>query len=131
MVNCRKFFVMFMIVAVTFFAGTSITFAEEHVITVNGIGTAKITANANRSLCKSWARQAAKLDALRQLAEGFKGIEVDLIDDNENIAVTLKVNTTAEDVRREFAKARMIGEPKFTIESNLVKCELRMAWTLK
>lgn len=74
----RKFIAAFVII---FFAATTTAFAADEskpgeVIQVKGVGQAPTNWNQRDSFAKTFARQAARMDALRNLVEKIRGVNV-------------------------------------------------------
>lgn len=82
--------------------------AEDDFIFVIGLGgVTKGTGN----FYKKFARQAAKFNALRLLAETIAGLKLDPTDDTDGV-VTVRLEV--DDITaKELSKARQVGEAKF------------------
>ena len=127
----KKFFVAF---AVMFFlfSATSPTFAEknEEFITVTGTGYGPKGANPNGSFYRSFARQAAKFDALRQLAENVDGVQVvaETSAEKGNIIYDRITFLIDEEISALLEKnAKQVGEAKFfTADDGKIYCEVTM-----
>lgn len=100
-------------------------YIENDFIFVIGIGgVTKGTGN----FYKKFARQAAKFDALRLLAEYIKGLDVDQTIDTENLIITrLEVDDI---LAKELSKARQVGEAKFS-ENGSCEVIVKLPYTKK
>ncbi len=115
----RKFIAAFVII---FFAASTTVFAadEPKVIQMTGVGQAPSNWDQRDSFAKTFARQAARMDALRQLAEyiGVSYIQSELnVDPDENVTKDYVKSELIHDskVFKLLEKnARQVGDAKFS-----------------
>lgn len=130
----KKLAAMF-VAAVIIFSAATPAFAEDNpnVIRVTGIGYGPKGGNFKGSFYRNYARQAARFDALRQLAEDIADIHIESFTDTVIDEGTVIVKTTADKkIAAKLSKAKQVGEVKFlTDEKGFVYCELEMELSLK
>ena len=123
----RKFIAAFMII---FFAATTALAAENElkagdVIQVTGIGIQPENFNPNDSFAKTFARQVARMDALRQLAEVINGINVEWDDEKDYIKTWLPHDSKGFKLLERNARA--VGDVKFYFsDKGRLVCEVTM-----
>ena len=93
---------------------------ENNVIFASGVGSGPKGATRNGSFYKSFARQAARFDALRRLAELANGVQVEATVDRdeagnpiwetETVITSLETN---EKIMEILSKSSLLGEAKF------------------
>jgi len=116
-----------------FSATTSATAAKSDVITVTGVAVGPSGANPNGSFYRSFARQAAKLDALCQLVELTLGVQIDSVatqdEDGKIISDKVQSKTTFDEKfwSKHFSKIEIVNV-KFLSDGG---CEVTMKGTLK
>ena len=122
----KKFFAALAVMIFIFSATPTKTFAGEHtgeVIEVAGIGMKPIGAKSNGSFYRSFARQVAKLDAMRNLAEQVQPVKIKV---QEGLTVSDKITTDLslnEKFWNEyFSKVEVVGV-KFKSDGS---CEVTM-----
>ena len=129
----KKIFVAFAVMIFIFSAKTSATAAEDNVITVTGSAVGPIGTNSNGSFYRSFARQAAKLDALCQLVELTLGVQIDSVatqdEDGKIISDKVQSKTTFDEKfwSKHFSKIEIVNV-KFLSDGG---CEVTMKGTLK
>ena len=124
----RKFIAAFMII---FFSATTAFAAEidEIVIRETGSGQAPKNFDPKDSFAKTFARQAARMDALRLLAEGIGITYVEAhFDPKKNIdRVRTKLVHDSKVFKLLEKNARQIGEAKFYFDDKgKLTCEVTM-----
>lgn len=129
----KKFFVALAVMIFIFSASTAATAAKGDVITVTGSADGPSGANSNGSFYRSFARQAAKLDALCQLVELTLGVQVDSVatqdEDGKTISDKVQSKTTFDEKfwSQHFSKIEIVNV-KFLSDGG---CEVTMKGTLK
>lgn len=110
----KKFFVALAVMIFIFSASTAATAAKGDVITVTGSAVGPSGANSNGSFYRSFARQAAKLDALCQLVELTLGVQVDSVatqdEDGKTISDKVQSKTTFDEKfwSQHFSKIEIV-----------------------
>ena len=119
----RKFIAAFMII---FFSATTAFAADKPIVlTETGIGSAPSNWNQRDSFAKTFTRQAARMDALRKLAEGVNGVTVEWEEDKDWISARIPHDSKGFKLLEK--NARQIGDVKFYFdnEGKLI-CEVTM-----
>lgn len=106
-------FAALLVMSATSFAeaiqATSIGSGTLETIQETGYGIGPMGANPKSSLYKTYARQAARLDALRLLIADVGGMDVELIDDNPERTTS---HVTSKQLK-QLKNIRQVGEAKF------------------
>ena len=128
----KKFFAALAVMFFIFSATSTKTFAGE-VIKVTGAGIGPIGAKSGGSFYRSFARQVAKLDAMRNLVEMIGGVTVSSLEKRDPTGKIISDTTTAETTCNEkfwnkyFSKVEVVGV-KFKSDGS---CEVTMQGILK
>ena len=119
----RKFIAVFMII---FFSVTTAFAAEEPTVySATGIGNAPSNWDQRDSFAKTFARQAARMDALRQLAEVINGINVEWDDEKDYIKSWLPHDSKGFKLLER--NAHQVGDVKFYFsDKGRLVCEVTM-----
>ena len=99
----KKLFALMFAALLTMSATTS---AET--IQATGFGVGPAGANPKSSFYKTYARQAARLQAMRKLAEDISGINVNSDPEDETVIITSSSSRILK-----TKKVRQVGEAKF------------------
>lgn len=97
------------------------------IIRVRGYGQAPSNWDQRDSFSKTFARQAARMDALRQLAEIVVGVHVepnDAKDDFEHIVT--RISQDSKTFKLLEKNARQIGAARFSFDDGKLICEVTM-----
>lgn len=128
----RKFIAAFMII---FFSATTVFAADKPIVlTETGIGKAPSNWNQRDSFAKTFARQAARMDALRKLAEGLSGVNVyaeSTWNDEKKVLerdyIKLELPHDGKAFKLLEKNARQIGAAKFYFnDKEKLTCEVTM-----
>lgn len=129
----RKFIAAFVII---FFAASTTAFAadEPKVIQMTGDGQAPSNWDQRDSFAKTFARQAARMDALRKLAENIGIINVQTktsVDKDTHLLTEDTVKTELMHDSKVFKllekNARKVGDAKFYFgDDGILYCEVTM-----
>ena len=119
----RKFIAAFMII---FFSATTAFAADKSIVlTETGIGNAPSNWNQRDSFAKTFARQAARMDALRRLAEGVNGVTVEWDDKKDYIKTWLPHDSRGFKLLER--NAHQVGDVKFYFnDEGKLTCEVIM-----
>ena len=133
----KKLAAMF-VAAVIIFSAATPAFAEDNpnVIRVTGQGYGSKSGNSNGSFYRNYARQAARFDALRRLAEAIGGVQINAYSEEKGGRTTIDdliaTSKADEKIAAKLSKAKQVGEVKFLTDKNgFLYCELEMELSLK
>ena len=118
----RKFIAAFVII---FFAASTTVFAadEPKVIQMTGDGQAPSNWDQRDSFAKTFARQAARMDALVKLAEYIGGIYVH----SDDSKITTRISHDNKTFELLTKHARQVGDAKFSFgDDGILYCEVTM-----
>ena len=106
-------------------------FKPGEVYRATGTGLPPKNVDSNESFAKTYARQAARMDALHILAENMGGVRVDSTTDmREGYRIRDYIKTSIIHTSKLFKlitnHARQIGEAKFTPIDDELRCEVTM-----
>ncbi len=104
--------------------------AENKIISTIGFGYSQKGVTLKDSFCKTYTRQAARLDALRNLAKEIQGVEIEVSTPiRGNKAITEEEIIKTHILSTVIKKAWQIGDAEFIEDGDQVVCRVKMATT--
>ena len=112
-----------LLAAVVIFSAASPAFAENNKNVIRVTGVAFLSKEKSKSsFYKSFARQVAKMDALRKLAECTPAFKVGIKDE-----IITKIDVEDAKLAKYLKSAHQVGNAKFTVnEDESLTCEVLM-----